>query len=129
MTSIQPELWVDDGSSAVDFYARAFGAKTLHLVADGDDIVAQLAIGDAAFWVATAGTSSQRLVPRALGGATGRVLLVVDDPAAVQSAAIAAGATERAPVAHEHGWLVGRVLDPYGHEWEIGKPLTPWPPS
>jgi PhnB protein len=20
------------------------------------------------------------------------------------------------------------VLDPFGHEWEIGRPLGPWPP-
>lgn len=75
------------------------------------------------------GGGSERLVPRALGGSTGRVLLIVDDPPGVQARAISAGATEKSPVDHEHGWLVGRILDPYGHEWEIGKPLTVWPPS
>jgi PhnB protein len=129
MTAIQPQLWVDAGSSAVTFYETAFGAKTLHMVGDGEDIVAQLAIGDAVFWVATAGAGSERLVPRVIGGSTGRVLLVVDDPAAVHAGAVAAGASEKSPVDHEHGWLVGRVVDPYGHEWEIGKPLTSWPPS
>jgi PhnB protein len=127
MTAIQPELWVDAGSSAVSFYQNAFGAKTLHMVGDGEDIVAQLAIDDAVFWVATAGVSSERLVPRALGGSTGRVLLVVDDPAVVHTRAVAAGATEKSPVDHEHGWLVGRVVDPYGHEWEIGRPPSGWP--
>lgn len=129
MIGIQPELWVDAGSSAIHFYERAFGARTLHLVGDGEDIVAQLAVGEAAFWVATAGGGSERLVPRALGGSTGRVLLIVDDPPGVQARAISAGATEKSPVDHEHGWLVGRILDPYGHEWEIGKPLTAWPPA
>ena len=129
MTAIQPELWVDAGSSAVAFYENAFGAKTLHVVGEGEDVVAQLAIGEAVFWVATAGASSERLVPRALGGSTGRILLVVDEPAAVQAGTIAAGATEKSPVDEEHGWLVGRVVDPYGHEWEIGKPLTAWPPT
>ena len=129
VTSIQPELWVDDGLAAVNFYMNAFGAKTLHLVGEDPDIVAQLAIDDAVFWVATAGASSERLVPRAIRGATGRVLLLVEDPAEAQATAIAAGATERSPVDHEHGWLVGRVTDPYGHEWEIGRPLTEWPPK
>jgi hypothetical protein len=55
MTSIQPELWVDAPSEAVTFYEAAFGANVLHRVGEGDDIVAQLAVGDAAFWVA--GTS------------------------------------------------------------------------
>ena len=55
MTSIQPELWVDRAAAAVAFYQAAFGAIVLHRVGGGEDIVAQLAIGDAAFWVARAG--------------------------------------------------------------------------
>ena len=27
----------------------------------------------------------------------------------------------------EHGWRVGRIVDPYGHEWEIGRPVGAWP--
>jgi PhnB protein len=108
MTTIQPELWVDAGVSAVSFYEAAFGARRLHMVGDEEDVVAQLAIGEAVFWVATAGVSTERLVPREVGGSTGRVLLVVDDPVAMQ---------------------VGRVVDPYGHEWEVGKPLAEWPPT
>ena len=128
MTSIQPELWVDRGAAAVEFYASAFGARLLHRVGDGEDIVAQLAIGEAIFWIAATGSSSERLVPRALGGATGRMLLVVDDPDRVFGKAVAAGATAKSPVGDEHGWRVGRILDPFGHEWEIGKPISPWPP-
>jgi len=129
MTTIQPELWVDAGVSAVSFYEDAFGARRLHMVGDGEDVVAQLAIGEAVFWVATAGASTERLVPREVGGSTGRFLLVVDDPVAVQGRAVGAGATEKSPVDQEHGWLVGRVVDPYGHEWEVGKPLAEWPPT
>ena len=128
MTSIQPELWVDRGAAAVEFYASAFGARLLHRVGNGEDIVAQLAIGEAIFWIAATGSSSERLVPRALGGATGRMLLVVDDPDRVFGKAVAAGATAKSPVGDEHGWRVGRILDPFGHEWEIGKPISPWPP-
>lgn len=129
MTTIQPELWVDAGESAVSFYESAFGARRLHMVGAGEDIVAQLAIEEAVFWIATAGSGSGRFVPREAGGSTGRVLLVVDDPAAVHERAVAAGATEKSAVDEEHGWLVGRVIDPWGHEWEIGKPLAEWPPT
>lgn len=128
MTSIQPELWVDRGGAALAFYEAAFGAKVLHRVGEGDDIVAQLAVGEAAFWIAAAGDGGERLVPRAIGGATGRVLLVVDDPDALFARAVAAGARARSPVQAEHGWRVGRVIDPFGHEWEIGTPLVAWPP-
>jgi PhnB protein len=49
MTSIQPELWVDAPGEALGFYEAAFGAKVLHRVGEGHDIVAQLGVGDAAF--------------------------------------------------------------------------------
>jgi PhnB protein len=129
VTSIQPELWVDHGATAVRFYQSAFGATVVHSVGHGEDIVAQLAIGEAMFWVAAAGASVERLVPRRLGGATGRVLLVVDDPEAMFASAVAAGAASKDPVDEEHGWRVGRVIDPFGHEWEIGRPLIAWPPK
>ena len=129
MTAIQPELWVEHASRAVAFYRDAFGAKVLHQVGEADDIVAQLAVDDAVFWIAAAGPDMGRFSPQAIGGSTGRMLLVVDDPAAVHRRAVDAGAVEKSPVGEEHGWLVGRVVDPYGHEWEIGKPLGARPPA
>ena len=129
MTSIQPELWVDRPRVAVSFYQAAFGATVLHRVGDGDDIVAQLGVGEAAFWVAGTSASMKRLSPRTLGGATSRTLLVVEDPDGVLRQAVAAGATESSPVSEEHGWRLGRVIDPFGQEWEIGTPLRAWPPT
>ena len=128
MTSIQPELWVDSPSEALTFYEAAFSATILHRVGDGDDIVAQLGVGEAAFWVAPPSARMKRLSPRAIDGATGRTLLVVEDPDFVVRQAVAAGATEKSPAQDEHGWRVGRIIDPFGHEWEIGAPLGPWPP-
>jgi PhnB protein len=129
VTSIQPELWVESPSDAVAFYESAFAATVLHRVGDGDDVVAQLGVGDAAFWVAGTSVARKRLSPRAIDGATSRTLLVVDDPAGVVRQAVAAGATESSPVGDEHGWRIGRIVDPFGHEWEIGRPLGAWPPS
>jgi PhnB protein len=129
VTSIQPELWVDRGAAAVAYYQAAFGAKVLHSVGDGGDIVAQLAVGDAVFWVAATESGGERLVPRAVGGATGRTLLIVEDPDTMFARAVAAGAVARSAVDVEHGWRVGRIVDPFGHEWEIGTPVMPWPPG
>ena len=129
MTSIQPELWVENAGEAVRFYKAAFGAKVLHLVGEGDDIVAQLGVGAAAFWVAPTSAQMKRLSPSAIDGATSRTLLVVEDPESVVRQAVAAGAAESSPVSNEHGWLVGRIIDPFGHEWEIGLPLEAGPPS
>jgi PhnB protein len=129
MSSIQPQLWVENAGEAVRFYQAAFGAKVLHRVGEGDDIVAQLGVGDAAFWVAPASAQMKRLSPREIVGATSRTLLVVEDPESVVRQAVAAGATESSSVSNEHGWLLGRIIDPFGHEWEIGVPLGAWPPT
>ena len=48
---------------------------------------------------------------------------------AAQAARIAAsGATVVCPIRTEHAWRIDRVLDPFGHHWEIGKPVIAWPP-
>jgi PhnB protein len=128
VTGIQPELWVDRAGAAVAFYQAAFGATVLHRVGEGDDIVAQLAVDGAPFWVAAADSTRRRFSPDGISGATGRTLLVVDDPDALFSRAVGAGASPAAPVGDEHGWRLGRIIDPFGHEWEIGRPIAGWPP-
>ena len=67
----------------------------MHRIGDGDDIVAQLAVGDAAFWVAAASPDAGRFSPQAIGGATSRTLLVTDDPDALVQRAVEAGSTEK----------------------------------
>src|SRR6476659_2813729 len=101
MTSIEPELWVERARDAITFYETAFGATVLHRVGDGDDVVAQLAVGEARFWISS--SSADRPSPRANLGATGRVLLVVDDPDYLGAQACAAGASELDPVRDEQG--------------------------
>ena len=113
----------------MEFYEAAFGAAVLHRIGDGDDIVVQLAVGDAVFWVTAASPDMRRFSPESLGGATGRTLLIVDDPSAVLEQAVGAGARKVAAVSDEHGWRLGRIVGPCGHEWEIGRPLGEWPPS
>jgi len=108
--SFQPELWVERAGAAVEFYEAAFGATVLHRVGEGDDIVAQPGVGDAAFWVASAGPCKKRFSPQAIGGATSRTLLVTDDPDAVLERTVGAGATETSPVADEHGRRLGRIV-------------------
>ncbi len=125
---MQPEIWVERPGPAVEFYERAFGARVLHRVGDGEDIVAQLAVGEGAFWVGSAAKDMGRFNPGSIGGATGRILVTVDDPDAFVERAVGAGATETSPVADEHGWRLGRITDPFGHEWEIGRPPAGWPP-
>lgn len=123
MVSIEPELWVEHAGSAARFYADAFNATVVLQVGEGDDVVTRLDVDGARFWVAAADPSMGRRAPGGTEGATARILLNVSDPVAVVAAAEAAGATVTAAVAEEHGWLLGRIIDPHGHEWEIGHHL------
>jgi PhnB protein len=126
--SVQVQLSVRRGSEAVAFYEHAFGATEAYRVDNDAEVVAQLAVGTTMFWVEDGSPEHHNYSPETLGGATERLLLVVDDPKVVVEQAIAAGAREVYPVQEAHGWLLGRVVDPFGHHWEIGKPLSPWPP-
>jgi PhnB protein len=129
---ILPQLSVRRGRAAVEFYQDAFGATEVYRVGGTDDnpeLVSQLTIGDASFWVSDESPNHGNFSPESLNGGTARMLLIVDDPDAAITRAVEAGATEVYPAANEHGWRLGRVLDPFGHHWEIGKPLGPWPPE
>jgi PhnB protein len=120
-TSIAPWLSVPLGAQAVDFYRSAFGATELHRVEnEAGQIVAQLTLGEAEFWVSDEPATS----PESLGGASARMILSVDDPDALFARAVGAGAVVVAEMYEGHGWRIGRVTDPFGHDWEIAKRLT-----
>jgi PhnB protein len=128
---LMPQLAVRRGREAVEWYREALGAEEQYRVGGTDahePVVAQLGIGEAAFWVSDEAPEHGTHSPESLGGGTVRLTLVVDDPDAVVARAVAAGATELAPVEEEHGWRLGRIADPFGHHWEVGRPLGPWPP-
>jgi PhnB protein len=118
-------LSVRRGSSAVDFYKEAFGARELFRIDAPDGaVVAQLGVGDADFWVADESPEHQNFSPETIGGGTVRMVMVVEDPDGAFDRAVKAGARVVNPVANEYGWRLGRVVDPFGHHWEIGKPLS-----
>jgi PhnB protein len=132
MASVHAQLSVRRGRAAIDFYKNAFGAVEDYRVGGTDEheaVVAQLSVGETTFWVSDESPEHKNFSPETLGGGTVKMLLVADDPAAAVERAVAAGASEVYPVAEEHGWLLGRIEDPFGHHWEVGKPLIPWPPA
>jgi PhnB protein len=131
LTSVSPELAVRRGREALEFYKAAFGAVEMYRVGgteENEEVVAQLSVGNASFWVSDESPPNKNFSPESLGGSTVRLLLIVQDPQSVVERTVALGATEVSPVAEEHGWLLGRIQDPFGHRWEIGKPLVEWPP-
>jgi len=130
--NVQAQLSVRNGRAAVDFYKAAFGAAEVYRFGGTDDheeVVAQLAVGNSLFWVEDESPRHGNFSPETVGGATVRMLLIVDDPKAVLEQAVTAGASQVSPVGDEHGWQLGRIDDPFGHRWEIGKPIREWPPA
>ena len=121
-TSVTATLSVRDWDRAIDFYKAAFGADVLYRVQGGG--VAQLSVSGAEFWVAEESPPNLNFSPESLGGCSVRMLLIVEDPQATSERAVAAGAKQVVPIADAHGWRVGRIVDPFGHHWEIARPLN-----
>lgn len=124
-TTIKPVLSVRNGSAAIDFYIRAFAAEELTRVTGEDgSVVAELSIHGAGFYLADESPSNGNFSPETIGGNSVRLELLVEDPDSVFANALAAGAKEIYPVAdQDYGFRLGRLADPFGHHWEISKPL------
>ncbi len=121
--SLLPTLSVRNGVAAVDFYKKAFNAAEIFMITEGG-VVAELAIDDTHFIVADEAPEHGNFSPQTLNGTTIRMGLQIDDPDAIASQAIAAGATEIYPVAdQDYGYRLGCIQDPFGHRWEIFKKL------
>jgi PhnB protein len=123
-TTIAPMLSVRRGARAIEFYKAAFGAGELfRLDSESGEVVARLSVGAAEFWVADESPEHLNFSPESLGGGSVRMVMIVEDPDAAFERAVAAGATVVSPVGNQYGWRLGRIVDPFGHHWEIGKPL------
>lgn len=125
-TEITPMLSVRGGARAIEFYKSAFNAVEIFREEDASGaVVAKLSVAGADFWLADESPEHLNFSPESLGGGSVRMVMTVENPDEAFARAIAAGAKEVWPVAdQEYGWRIGRLVDPFGHHWEIGKPLT-----
>ena len=123
--AIAPMLSVRNGVRAIEFYKAAFGANELYRVDNGaGEVVARLSAAGAEFWLADESPVHFNFSPESLGGGSVRMVMIVEDPDAAFKRAVAAGATVVWTVSdQEYGWRLGRIVDPFGHHREIGKPV------
>ncbi|WP_339814525.1 VOC family protein [uncultured Imperialibacter sp.] len=120
-TSLAPWLTLPEGESAVTFYKNAFGAVETYRLAMSGGLIVRLAVESAEFWISweQSADAKQR---QPVGGDSIRMILTVADAHSMFAQAIKAGGVEVFPVGEEHGWLLGRLTDPFGLDWEIGHP-------
>jgi PhnB protein len=116
--SLAPWLSVSNGITAIEFYRQAFGAREVyHLDDPGGGVVSRLEIDGGEFWISG---SSEDSGPDHPVEPSVRMIWTVKDPDTAFARAITAGASVVFPVSEGHGWRVGRLVDPFGHHWEIG---------
>ena len=121
-TTIAPWLSVQNSERAVSFYKAAFDAVETYRLETPDGSIVRLSVNGAEFWI-SGGSDNPSNAPQ-LGGGSIRMILTVSDPDIVFARALKEGASEVFPVGEDHGWRLGRLVDPFGLHWEIGYPLS-----
>ncbi len=123
-----PQLIVLDGSMAMEFYKRAFGATEVSrtMTEDGKNLVhGELSLDGHLFYVSDEFDASQGGTcrsPKSLGGTGVRITVLVDDADKIAAQASALGAKVLMPVQDMFwGGRYGKLLDPFGHEWGINQ--------
>jgi PhnB protein len=121
---LAPWLSMRNSLQALEFYKSAFGAVEAYRMDVPDGVIARLSVDGAEFWLSEGEPDDQTLAALPVGGGSVRMILTVADPDAVFARAVRAGAVEVFPVGDQHGWRLGRVVDPFGLHWEIGRELA-----
>jgi PhnB protein len=118
--SVTPSLSVKNGSAALDFYARAFGANTLYSLPDpsGKIMHAEFQIGDSRIMLSDEYPEWGAIAPEV--GKGGSFMIYVPDSDAAYRKALDAGATSiREPLDQFWGDRTACVADPFGYRWTL----------
>lgn len=125
-------LTVRRASNAIEFYKKAFGATELFRLnmPDGKIAHGEFKIGDSMFMISDENPEWDIASPEKLGGSPVALHLYVADADATFSDAIKAGAKETMPLANQFwGDRMGKVVDPFGHQWLIATHIEDVDPS
>ena len=120
--TLTPYLIVKGAAQALDFYAKALGAKELYRLAGRSGKVghAEMKIGDSHFMLADEFPEMGAVGPQASGGHSVSFLVYMPDVDAAFARAVAAGAKAVRPVQDQfYGDRSGTLADPFGHQWTI----------
>ena len=119
---LTPHLTIKGAAQALDFYTKAFGAKTrMRMEGPGGLIMhAEMQIGDSILMLADENPERGTRAPEGNGASPASVFLYISDVDAVFAKAKAAGAKVQSPPADMFwGDRFGQLTDPFGHNWGI----------
>ena len=122
-TSILPWFTVGNGMKAAEFYKSAFAAQETYRLETPDGLVVKLSVNGAEFWLSGGYNDNSESSFQPLGGDSVRMILTVTNPDTFFEKALKSGAIQVFPAGIEHGWKLGRLVDPFGLHWEIGHPI------
>jgi uncharacterized glyoxalase superfamily protein PhnB len=126
--AVTPYLAVSDARAAIDWYKQIFDAVDVSeaiIMDDGRVGHAEIAIGDAVLMISDEWPELDVLGPISRGGPTSSFVIYVPDVDATFAAALEAGARMERPVEDQfHGSRAGWLVDPWGHRWNVGTPIS-----
>jgi uncharacterized glyoxalase superfamily protein PhnB len=121
-TKLIPHITCRNANEAVEFYQKAFGAKSLgvHQGPDGKVMHAALDIDGATMYITDEFPDWGALGPQSIGGSPVTLHLQVSDCDAVYNRAVEAGCEAKMPPQDMFwGDRYAQVVDPYGHRWSV----------
>ncbi len=121
--SVTPYIFVTGAAEAIEFYQKAFGAEEVLRMPypDGAKLMhAEIRIGNSIVMLSDENPQMAALSPKSLGGASGSLMIYVEDVDSAFQRALDAGAQIKAPLMDMFwGDRFGQVTDPFGHSWAL----------
>jgi uncharacterized glyoxalase superfamily protein PhnB len=121
--TVSTYLVVNNALKALDFYAKAFGARIgtrMPGPMPDSTVHAEMRIGDSSVMLTDENPQWDLKSPDTLGGSPASMHLYVEDADAVFAAAVEAGAEVVLPIMDAFwGDRYGKIKDPFGHQWGI----------
>jgi PhnB protein len=123
MREVIPYLYIKGAAQAIEFYAKAFGAReTYARISDGDGRVghAEITIGSSTLMLADEHPELGAVSPATLGGSHMSFVINVPDVDDLVKRAVAAGGRLSRPVENKfYGHRSGEITDPFGYRWTL----------
>jgi PhnB protein len=122
---VTPALVATPCADAIDFYIKAFGAEEIVPRMTGPDGLvghAEISIEGCVVILGDEWPDGPTQSPTTLGGSTSALFIYTENAEELWERAVSAGAEVVYPLEMQfYGHLGGRLRDPFGHSWGIGK--------